>query len=155
MSARGWLLALAMAVSLSACGPDRPRGINLPEPRMASATLDGVVVEARVLAAGSLTEAMATRYGIDRSPESVLLLVTVRDPQGNAVSAEDVRLQAEAAALNAPLQPLALRRISVDGMTDAIATLPASPPTTLNFRLTIRHGGAGTQLAFAQDVQPL
>ena len=80
-------LALLLLLSLAACSGNKP-----PVPATAhadataSTTVGGVTLQTSTVALADLNDAVAARYGIERSSEGVMLLVTVRDAVGNGLS---------------------------------------------------------------------
>src|SRR5690606_29019097 len=81
-------LLLLVVLALSACNrgdPVQPARSMPAAPASASATVDGLALQASTVAIADLNPATAQRYGIDVSQEGLLLLVTVRDAAGNGV----------------------------------------------------------------------
>ena len=70
------------------------------------------------------------------------MLVTVRDANGNGIDPGDLQLGATAGALPEPPKPLALRAIRTDGMTDYLGVFHATPPASVQFKLTATRGGS-------------
>ena len=120
----------------------------------ASASVDGIVLTARTLPMRNVSDAMAKRYGLDADPDALLLLVTLRDGNGDAVAVDGLAVDARVARLPDAPQPLALKRIEVGGMVDLVASVHARAPATLRFELDARRGGATSRLAFTRDVLP-
>jgi hypothetical protein len=120
----------------------------------ATATVGDATLQASTVAIADLNPLVATRYGIDRSQEGVLLLVTVRDKAGDAIAPGDLQLTATAAALPDAPAPLPLRAIATDGMTDYIGVLRVRAPASVQFRLTAIRGGARSEIATTADLQP-
>ena len=120
----------------------------------AEATLDGVVVHASAIASSDLNDISARRYGISREGNALFLLVTVRDDHGNGVPADAVQLAAQSSVLPDALAPLPLRAITIDGMTDYIATIATKPPASVQFRIDARKNGSTATMGFTRDVLP-
>lgn len=120
----------------------------------AEATVDGVVVHASTMPASQLNAITARKYGIAIEGDALFLLVTVRDEHGNGVPADAVQLTAQSAVLPDTLAPLPLRAITVDGMTDYIATVAAKPPASVQFAIDVHKGTANAKMAFTRDVLP-
>jgi len=95
-----------------------------------------------------------TRYGIDRTQDGLLLLVTVRDAHGNGIDPGDLRLDASAAALPDPPRPLALRAIQTAGMTDYIGVFNIAAPASVQFKLTASRGGSRADIATSTELYP-
>jgi len=117
-------------------------------------TLGDATLQASTVAIADLNAEVARRYGLDRSQDGVLLLVTLRDAAGNALAPGDLHLAATAAALGDPPHPLQLQSILVDGLTDYVGVFPAKPPATLQFRITAVRNGARADITTNADLQP-
>lgn len=153
------LACIAIAFALAACG----RGETVASgasaapahpSAAASATVGGATLQASTVAIADLNDTVARRYGIDRAQDGVLLLVTVRDAAGNGADPGDLRLAATAAALPDPPKPLDLRAIRTDGMTDYIGVLRATPPASVQFKLTATRGGSRAEIATTAELYP-
>lgn len=151
----------AIALAIAACGRSEPVASNASaqtstphQSATASTTVGGVTLQASTVAIADLNDAVAARYGIDRTQEGLLLLVTVRDNAGNGIDPGDLQLRATAAALPDPPKPLDLRAISTDGMTDYIGVLRAEPPASVQFKLTATRGGSRSEIATNAELQP-
>lgn len=157
---RSWVLALLAAalplLGLAACNG---RESAIPaQPMQASATatttVGGVTLQASTMDVADLNNTVAERYAIDRSSGGVLLLVTVRDAEGNGMAPGDLRLDTIAGALPDAPKPLALHPITTGGMTDYIGVLPASPPATVQFRITAIRNGGRVEISTTAELYP-
>lgn len=120
----------------------------------ATTTIGNITLQTSTVAIKDLNAAIAGRYSIDRASEGVLLLVTVRDPSGNGIDPGDLQLQATAGTLTEPSQPLLLRAITTDGMTDYIGSFETAAPATVQFRLTATRGGSRADMATSAELYP-
>ncbi len=120
----------------------------------ASTTVGGVTLQTSTVAIADLNAAIAARYGIDRSGEGVLLLVTVRDAAGNGIAPADLLLQATAGTLTEAARPLPLRAITTNGLTDYIGAFNTGAPATVQFRLTATRGGSRADIATTAELYP-
>jgi hypothetical protein len=120
----------------------------------AKTTVGGVTLETSTVALANLGQAVAGRYGIDTRNEGVLLLVTVRDANGDAIDAGDLRLEATSAVLPEAPKPLPLRMIQTAGMTDYIGVVETRAPASIQFRLTATRGGARAEVATTAELLP-
>ena len=120
----------------------------------ATTTVGGITLHTSTIAIADLNDTVATRYGIDRAQEGLMLLVTVRDAAGNGIEPGDLRLTATAAALPDPPKPLELRAIGTDGMTDYIGLLQARAPASVQFKLTATRGGSRADIATSAELYP-
>ena len=151
------LFLLPSALALTACGRDAavPATPLAAAPAATSVTsVGGATLQASAVAIANLNETVATRYGLDRSHDGALLLVTLRDADGNALPPDDLRLTATATVLPDPPKPLALQPIAVDGMTDYIGVFAIRPPASVQFRVTAIRGGARAEIATSAELYP-
>ena len=152
-------LAIALSAVLAITGCSRA---PQPEPALspgqnapinpARTELAGAVIEARIIDTRTLGEAMARHYRIQQDDGHWLLLVTVRDREGNGLPADAVQLSAKAGDLTTRPRPIPLRAIAVDGLHDWVGTIQAAGPTTLLVELDARRDGASTRLRFSRDL---
>jgi hypothetical protein len=151
------LFLLPSALALTACGRDAavPATPLASAPAATSVTsVGGATLQASAVAIANLNETVATRYGLDRSHDGALLLVTLRDADGNALPPDDLRLTATATVLPDPPKPLELQPIAVDGMTDYIGVFAVRPPASVQFRVTAIRGGARAEIATSAELYP-
>lgn len=118
----------------------------------ASTSVGGVTLQASTMAIADLNDTVAARYGIDRTQEGLLLLLTVRDAAGNGIDPGDLQLLASGSALPDPLQPIELRAIRTGAMTDYIGVLQARAPASLQFKLTATRGGSRADIATTAEL---
>ena len=148
-------LALLLLLTLAACGGDTsPVTATAHANATASTTVGGVTLQTSTVALADLNDAVAARYGIERSGEGVMLLVTVRDAAGNGIDPGDLRFTTTASVLPDPPKPLALRAIQTDGMTDYIGAVQARAPATIAFKLIATRGGSRADIATTAELQP-
>ena len=148
-------LALILLVAIAGCGGDKAPTVAKPHATAtASTTVGGVTLQTSTVALADLNDAVAARYGIDRSADGVMLLVTVRDAAGNGIDAGDLQLSATASVLPDTPKPLELRSIHIDGMTDYIGVLQAKAPATLQFKITATRGGSRADIATTTELYP-
>ena len=148
---------LLCCLASTACNRGQPVQPATPMPTAAasaSTTVDGVTLHTSTANIADLNEAMAQRYGIDRTQDGLLLLVTVRDAHGNGIDPGDLRLDASAAALPDPPRPLALRAIQTAGMTDYIGVFNIAAPASVQFKLTASRGGSRADIATSTELYP-
>ena len=148
-------LALLLLLVVAACSGDKaPTPAKAHATATASTTVGGVTLQTSTVALADLNDAVATRYGIDRSTDGIMLLVTVRDAAGNGIDPGDLQLVVNASALPDPPTPLALRAIQTDGMTDYLGVVNAKAPATVTFKLIATRGGARSDIATTAELQP-
>ncbi|MFN7183150.1 MAG: DUF4426 domain-containing protein [Thermomonas haemolytica] len=153
-------LPLLAALLLAGCG-----GTSVPQPAgaqlaasashaTATATAGDAVLQATALDIAQLDPAMAARYGLDARQQGALLLVTLRDTNGDALAPDDLVLTATASVLPDPPRGLALQPIRVDGLTDYIGVFAARPPANVRFHLTATRHGARAEFDASTDLYP-
>jgi len=148
-------LALLLLLCLAACSGDKaPVPAKAHAASTTSTTVGGVTLQTSTVALADLNDAVAARYGIERTGEGVMLLVTVRDAAGNGIDPGDLQLSATSAVLPDPPKPLELRAIRTDGMTDYLGVVQASAPATTAFKLTAVRGGSRADIATTAELQP-
>ena len=148
-------LALLLLLSLAACSGDKaPAPAKAHAASTTSTTVGGVALQTSTVALADLNDAVAARYGIERSGEGVMLLVTVRDGGGNGIDPGDLQLTTTASVLPDPPKPLALRPIQTDGMTDYLGVVQAKAPATIAFKITATRGGSRADIATTAELQP-
>ena len=148
---------IVACLALAACGRGEnvaPASSTATSTASATTTVGGVTLHTSTIAIADLNDTVATRYGIDRAQEGLMLLVTVRDAAGNGIEPGDLRLTATAAALPDPPKPLELRAIGTDGMTDYIGLLQARAPASVQFKLTATRGGSRADIATSAELYP-
>lgn len=151
------LCIIVACLALAACGRGEttaPASSTATSTASATTTVGGVTLHTSTIAIADLNDTVATRYGIDRAQEGLMLLVTVRDAAGNGIEPGDLRLTATAAALPDPPKPLELRAIGTDGMTDYIGLLQARAPASVQFKLTATRGGSRADIATSAELYP-
>ena len=151
------LFIIVACLALASCGRGEnvaPASSTATSTASATTTVGGVTLHTSTIAIADLNDTVATRYGIDRAQEGLMLLVTVRDAAGNGIEPGDLRLTATAAALPDPPKPLELRAIGTDGMTDYIGLLQARAPASVQFKLTATRGGSRADIATSAELYP-
>ena len=150
------VLACTCAILLSACsgGGSAPRPAQ-PAPPPAEFQQGQLRISASTTPTWQLDERVARGYGIPRSDDGVLLLVTVREgPEGS-----DVALESETSGWATDLQgrrhALSFRELRTPGFVDQVAVLDVRAPDTLHFHLTVTpEGQAPKQLDFVREFHP-
>lgn len=150
------LCPLLAAALLSACGRDAPVATPAAPASIAAATVTvgGATLQASSMAIANLEPTLAARYGFDRSHDGALLLVTLRDANGDALPPGDLQLTATAAVLPDPPRPLELQRIVVGNLTDYVGVFPAQPPASVRFHVTASRSGARAEMNTTTELYP-
>jgi hypothetical protein len=119
----------------------------------ATATSNGITLRANVIETADLQESVAAGYGIAREPNQALLLLTVRDANGD--NATPVSLQATVSDLKGGQRPLTLREIRVGEFVDRIGLVPVAAPDTLTFEVRAQLApGATSTVRVSRDFYP-
>ncbi len=151
------LLATFLALVLTGCMgepapvPAEAPGANAPI-NVARSTVNGITMEARLIDAATLGESMAKQYGITQADNTWLLLITLRDADGNGVAADSVQVDARAGGLTDAPAPIALRTISVNGLNDLVGTVQAKAPATIRVEIDAVRDGARAEMRFTRDL---
>ena len=155
---------LCFALLLSACGDDAPKQAKrIDTPQEAIARIGDVTIRANVMRTANLNEAVARGYGIQRSDNTVMLLVSVRQgPDGQDI-ALPATVQASVANLHGQRRDIVMRELRTGGpgagpaqaLIDYVGTVDVSPPDTLGFDLKIaREGAAPASMQFNREFTP-
>jgi len=136
--------ALALlCLALAACsGSDTPKPARvLDQPQEAVARVGDITVRANAIPTAQLNPATAKAYGIERTDDAVLLIVSVRQgPDG-----QDVALPAEVEATASTLQgqrtPVVLHEAQTGDLVDHVGTAKVVRPDTLTFDIAVKRDG--------------
>jgi len=138
---------------LAACsgGGSAPRPAQ-PAPPPAELQQGQLRISASATPTWQLQEQVARGYGIPRSDDGVLLLVTVREGPEGADTALESDISGWATDLQGTRHALAFRELRMPGFVDQVAVLDVQAPDTLQFHLTITPRGHGPkQLDFVRE----
>ena len=120
----------------------------------ATATSNGITLRANVTETANLQEMVARGYGIERFPSQALLLLSVRDENGD--NASPISLQATVSDLKGGSQPLSLREIRTGELVDYVGFAPLSPPDTLTFEIHAElTPGSTSTMRVSRDFYPV
>ena len=153
-------LVLLFAFELAACSHDASstatataRATSAGAATDATATSNGITLRANVVETADLQASVARGYGIAREPNQAMLLLTVRDANGD--NANPVSLQATVTGLKGGERPLPLREIRVDGFVDRIGLVPVAAPDTLTFEVRAQLApGSTSTVRLSRDFYP-
>ena len=119
----------------------------------ATATSNGITLRANVVETQDLQESVAAGYGIARQPNQALLLLTVRDANGD--NATPVSLQATVSDLKGGGRQLPLREIRAGDFVDRIGLVPVNAPDTLTFEVRAQLvPGSTSTMRVSRDFYP-
>lgn len=119
----------------------------------ATATRNGITLRASVVETRDLQESVAAGYGIAREPNQALLLVTVRDANGD--NATPLALEATVSDLASGERPLPLRDVRTGDFVDRIGLVPLAAPDTLRFAVRAQLApGSTSTVRISRDFYP-
>jgi hypothetical protein len=152
-------LAFALALALAGCGNHASSSTATAAATAgtvangATATSNGITLRASVVETADLQESVARGYGIAREPNQALLLLAVRNAQGD--NATPVSLQATVSDLKGGTRPLPLREIRAGDFVDRIGLVPVSAPDTLTFEVRAQLApGSSSTVRLSRDFYP-
>lgn len=151
------LLSALLPLALVACG-----GGGAPSPSSGGSEtqetisrIGDVTIRATAVPTTTLSEQVATQYGITRADNTVMLLVGVRQGSDAQEVALPARITATVTDLRGRRQDIAMRELRSGELLDYVGAVEVSPPETLRFDLTIvRDGGASSTMQFTRDFYP-
>ena len=149
-------LLAPFVLALAACGGSTPpvTASTSQAPQQAEARLGDVVVHASALQTSTLDEAIAKRYGLERSGRIAMLLVSVRRADGSDAAGLPVSIDATVTPDRGTPERITLREISVDGLVVRVGTVEIAPPESLRFDLVIRYGNSTSTMQISRDFFP-
>ena len=151
------LLPLVLIAALAACQrdaapvPATPVGANAPS-QAATASLGDTRLQARLIRTSELTEPMAKRYGLTRSDDEWLLLISPRTATDDAAPLAGLTIEARAGTLIDAPAPVALRAVETAGFGDYIGVVKAKAPATLRIEIDARGNGGSAQMRFSREL---
>lgn len=152
------LASAAVVLALAACG-GRPASQDEIAAQMNAAREPAEVqagdlrLQASIAPTSSLNDAIAARYGVQRNPRTVLLLVGVRQVDGDADTSLPATLDVGVRDLRGVRRAVEMREVRSDGFIDYVGEVRLAPPDTLTFDITADAGEAGSaRLEFTREV---
>ena len=151
-----FFVIILLGLALAGCDgqPSAVPAQPLPPSANATTTVGGATLQASTLDVADLNDTVAKRYHINRGQPGALLLVTIRDAQGNGIEPGDLRLQATANVLTEVPKPVVLHAITTDGMTDYIGVFKVASPATLQFKISANRNGASAEITTNAELYP-
>ncbi|WP_342315949.1 DUF4426 domain-containing protein [Lysobacter sp. FW306-1B-D06B] len=151
-------LSLMCAATLVACGgnaPPAPSSGSAAASQEAVSRIGDVTIRASAIPTATLSEQIATQYGIARADNTVMLLIGVRQGSDAQETALPARITATATDLRGRQHPIEMRELRSGDLLDYVGTIDISPPDTVRFDVTVvREGGATSQMQFTRDFYP-
>lgn len=147
-------LAILAAAWLGACGSSQPPPSEATQPP-AELRIGELVARASTVPTQRLSPAIAQRYGVERDPRTVLLVVSLRDGTGADERSVPGGVAATATDLLGRRQSIAMRQVREEGFLDHVGTVRVAMPDTLRFEVEVRvEGAAPASLRFHRDFFP-
>jgi hypothetical protein len=144
---RSCLVLLMLSLLMTTGGCSRPAtpapadGVLATSANLVRARADDAVFQASAMDVSRLDPAIAARYGLNPGRGGALLLVTLRDADGDALAPDDLVLTATASVLPDPPEALELQHLQVDGLNDYVGVFAARAPANVQFHvIATRHG---------------
>ena len=150
--------AFVLACMLAACnGPTTPPDAAVVQE--ATATQGDFTVRATTLQTSALSPAMAREYGLERSENTVMLLVMTRRLDNGQERAAAAQVKARVRDLRGRTHTLALRELRMQAggetLVDHVGVLDVSLPETLSFDIeVVPRGGNVITMQFTRDFVP-
>lgn len=152
------LLTALLPLALIACGgggAPPPSSDGSDTAQEAVSRIGDVTIRATAVPTTTLSEQVATQYGITRADNTVMLLIGVRQGSDAQEVALPARITATVSDLRGRRQDIAMRELRSGELLDYVGTVEVSPPETLRFDLTVvRDGGASSTMQFTRDFYP-
>lgn len=146
------LLLLALLLLLGACTRgEQPRPADLVAPVQGSSDFGSLRVYYNALPTPSISDAMASQYGVSRDPGTALVFVALRQLDGGEENNVEGTVAASAYDLQGARQDVDFKPVGVGQYTDHIGVIQVSPRDTYRFDLTVTVDGRARQLEFQRN----
>lgn len=147
---------LLLGLALAACNGSDPQPASAPGPnaasQMASATLGADLLQVRLVHSEDLGSPIARQYGITRSADRWLLLISPRSRQGDAIAVGNLQLAARAGSLVEAPATLKLRPVHTGAFVDFIGEIRSPGPATLRLEIDARRGSDQARLRLVREL---
>ena len=163
MQRRQLAMCPLILLALAACSGSAPPATPAPG---ASATDTGtqaeaitrtgdVSIRASAIQTSQLDPSIARQYGIARDPNTILLLVAVRQGPDATATALPATITAAATDLRGGRQDITMRELRAGELIDYVGTVTTTLPDTLRFDVTVvRANGATATMQLSRDFFP-
>jgi hypothetical protein len=139
-------------LTLAACSNgEAPRTAHFVPPTPAHSDFGDLRVHYNALPTMALSEAVAQQYGVERDPDTALVLIAIRKMQNGEEVDTDGEVTAQASDLSGARQQIALRSIDTGDYSDHIGTLRVSQRNTYRFDITVAADGRRDTLQFQRN----
>src|SRR5690606_25461736 len=146
----GVVLGLSMFAGCDGGLP--PVSTPVDAPTEAVSTVGDATVRASVVTTGSLGQAVADRYGIERGDDIVMLLVGLRRGEGADEVSVPARITATASDLRGQRYAIGMREMESGALRGCDGTLQVDMPEILRFEQQIvREDGSSERMEFTRE----
>ena len=147
-----YLSLLALALLLGGCSRgEQPRPADLVAPVQGSADFGSLRVYYNALPTSSISDAMASQYGVAKDPGTALVFVALRRIDGDEESNAEGAVAATAYDLQGARQDVGFKPVAIGEYTDHIGVIDVTPRDTYRFDLTVTVEGRARQLEFQRN----
>lgn len=157
------LAGLLGTALLSGCSADAPSTDTAGPAPAATATasqdttirIGDTTVRATVLQTSALGELVATKYGIERSDNRVMLLVGLRQGESGQASSVPAQVSATTTDLRGQRETIELRPLVSGELVDYVGFVQVTLPDTLRFEVDIQlEDGRRSTMRFSRQFAP-
>lgn len=156
------IIGSVLVASLSGCGGAQEPVSATPASAVAEyehgdvvLPLGDVSIRASVVQTSALPQSVARQYDIERSPETLLLLVGARKGPPSSAVAIPVHVTARVTDLRGGQQRIAIHEMREGDSIDSAGILRTTLPETLRFDLTVAISGQPpVTMQFVRDFYP-
>ena len=159
---RHFIIGSVLIASLGGCGGTQEPVSATPASAVAEyehgdvvLPLGDVSIRASVVQTSALPQSVARQYDIERSPETLLLLVGARKGPPSSAVAIPVHVTARVTDLRGGQQRIAMHEMREGDSIDSAGILRTTLPETLRFDLTVAISGQPpVTMQFVRDFYP-
>ena len=145
-------LLLALVLLAGGCTRgEQPRPADLVAPAQGSSDFGSLRVHYNALPTSSISDAMASQYGVARDPATALVFVALRRIEGGEENNAEGAVAATAYDLQGARQDVSFKPVVIGEYTDHIGVIDVSPRNTYRFELTVTVEGRAQQLEFKRN----
>ncbi|TAA27074.1 DUF4426 domain-containing protein [Pseudoxanthomonas winnipegensis] len=147
-----WVLPLASLLALAACsGGQSPQRVQPVAPVDSVRTLGALQVRYNALPSLALPESAAQAYGLDRGAGRALVIVALRQRQGDDEVPVQGSVRGVAVDLSGRRQQITFKPVRTGDAVDQVGSVEISPHDTLRFELDVASDLGGGPLRFERS----
>lgn len=144
------LLALVLLVGGCTRG-EQARPADLVAPAQGSTDFGSLRVHYNALPTLSISDAMASQYGVAKDPSTALVFVALRQVNGSEEENAEGLVTASAYDLQGARQEVNFKPVDIGEYTDHIGVVTVSPRNTYRFELQVAADGRTRELEFQRN----